>query len=58
VGVHLNRGAEGLFADVAGVLQEALVAALEPEDELGEGGVWDEVEGVADSSADFVDSAC
>ena len=29
VAVHLDRGSEGLLADVAGVDQQALVAALE-----------------------------
>ena len=46
-----------MLAEVAGVDQQALLAALHLEDELGDRGVGDRFEGVADAAVDGVDAA-
>ena len=47
LGDEVGEGALGFGADVFGVLEKALLAALHLEDELGDGGVGDDFEGVA-----------
>ena len=55
--VELHRGAVGALADVGRVLKEALLAALQGDDDLGDRRVGDGFEGGAEAAVDGVDAA-